>query len=148
MYAQIMFWNSYFRDFPSAEEPWGQAIWGLPAASGWPSFALPKCKVLSNLGRSRESCRYQPFMELLEGFGVRVSCRETDPVLEHTYPSSQLWVRMMRNGPTSVGPARIFSLTSSLTRFGRPAVIFIDIARTHTEYTENIHFNFCFSFAL
>lgn len=48
MYAQIMFWNSYFRNFPSTEEPWGQAIWGLPAESGWPSFAL-----LWNLGWSK-----------------------------------------------------------------------------------------------
>lgn len=43
--AQIMFCNCYFRDFPSAEKPRGQAIWGLPAASGWPSFVLWCCQV-------------------------------------------------------------------------------------------------------
>lgn len=146
MYAQIIFWNSYFRDFPSTEEPWGQAIWGLPAASGWPSFASPKCKVLSNLGWSRESCHYQPFLELLEGFSVWGFLQGSNPVLGRTaHTSEYAWCWM---GLCPLVLPGYFSLTSSLLCFGRPAVIFIEVAQIHTEYTENIHFNFSFQFAL
>lgn len=147
MYAQIMFWNSYFRNFPSTEEPWGQAIWGLPVATGWPSFGL-----LWNLGWSRESCHYQPFVELLKKLVCRVSCRERDPVLEHTSPAHRceyIWCQTGLCPSVHWSCQDILAWSSlSLLCFGRHAIIFTELAQIHTEYTESMYFNFCYTFAL
>lgn len=141
-YAQIMFWNSYFREFPSAEEPWGRAIWGLPAASGWPSFASPKCKVLSNLGRSRESCRYQPCMKLLEGFGVQgLLQRNRSCPSAHTTQLADLSMHDARWAYVRRFCQDILAWPPLLC-FGRPAVTFIEAAWVRTEYPENTHYNF------